>query len=71
MKKVFVLFLIMLSIYSCKTNKEINDGSLAYKLKKYELAKSLLNKEIPTTKSTEKLVKIINEAEQEIKTTVE
>ena len=63
MKKVFVLFLIMLSIYSCKTNKEINDGSLAYKLKKYELAKSLLNKEIPTAKSTEKLLKIIELAE--------
>ena len=57
-KNIF-LVLFLLSFFSCKITKEITDGSVAFELKKYHLAKSLLNKEIPTAKDSEKLNKIL------------
>lgn len=61
--KNFLLILLTISLFACKTSNEITDGSLAFTLKKYELAKSLLNKEIPTAKESLKLTKILQVAD--------
>ena len=53
------LVLLIIGMFSCKTSSEINDGSLAFKLKKYQLAKSLLQKELPTAKDSEKNTKML------------
>ncbi len=55
--------LLLVAFFSCKTSKEINDGSLAFKLKKYQLAQKLLQEEIPTAKESEKLTKILELAD--------
>lgn len=61
-KNIF-LFLLVISLFGCKTSEEISDGSVAFDLKKYELAKNLLNKEIPTAKESLKLTKILQLAD--------
>tara|TARA_B110000037_G_C17127998_1_gene509346 strand:- start:10843 stop:12822 length:1980 start_codon:yes stop_codon:yes gene_type:complete len=60
----YILFLILtIGLLTCKTSKEISDGSVAFDLKQYTLAKSLLNKEIPTAKESLKLKKILQLAD--------
>ena len=58
------LFLLLVSVFACKTSKEINDGSLAFKLKKYQLAKTLLSKEIASGKEQDKLKIQLKEVEK-------
>lgn len=57
--KYIFIAILSFSLFACKTSKEITDGSTAYTLKKYSLAKTLLNKEIPTAKDSDKLKKIL------------
>ena len=61
--KYILLILFTVSLFACKTSQEISDGSVAFDLKKYELAKSLLSKEITTAKESLKLRKILQLAD--------
>lgn len=63
MKKIFFILFIGAALFSCKTTSEIKDGSLAFKLKKYQLAKSLLPQEINNAKPDEKITKILELAD--------
>ena len=50
-------------LFSCKGTNEIKDGSLAFKLKKYQLAKTLLPGEIASAKESDKMAKILELAD--------
>lgn len=63
MKKfVFILYITSL-FFACKTTSEIKDGSLAFKLKKYHLAKALLPQEIASAKPEDKIIKTLELAD--------
>ena len=59
---IFILFIGTL-LFSCKGTNEIKDGSLAFKLKKYQLAKTLLPAEITSAKESDKITKILELAD--------
>ena len=61
--KISFIIVLSVGIFSCKTSSEIVDGSVAFKLKKYQLAKSLLTKEITTAKDTDKIKKTLELAD--------
>lgn len=63
MKKVIIYIGIIFSLWACQSTKEIKDGSLAFQLKKYQLAKKLLPQEIATAKGETQVQKAVELAE--------
>lgn len=63
MKKIAFILFIALVTFSCKSTSEIKDGSLAFKLKKYQLAKTLLPQEISSAKPEDKVKKTLELAD--------
>lgn len=63
MKNIIFILLIGILFFSCKGTNEIKDGSLAFKLKKYQLAKALLPGEIASAKDGDKVTKVLELAD--------